>query len=126
MIRISILRLKLGFHQWRKRLVKGSINDKNLNSEIETPDATEEQVESQKRSMIRISILRLKQSGSAVFQERDISSINDKNLNSEIETSLKGGSTVAPAVTINDKNLNSEIETPAQIPPLESMLAADQ
>ena len=60
------------------------INDKNLNSEIET--------------------YKPRADGLLMM------AINDKNLNSEIETKKPGLSAV-PNCAINDKNLNSEIET---------------
>ena len=62
------------------------INDKNLNSEIET------------YMMQSLTIC------SAV-------TINDKNLNSEIETMGWVICHLCAITTINDKNLNSEIET---------------
>ena len=64
----------------------GTINDKNLNSEIET------------RNLV-------------VFVPADASAINDKNLNSEIETHVAAPRRVRERKAINDKNLNSEIET---------------
>ena len=85
MIRISILRLK---HFPRRGTEQHSVptNDKNLNSEIETPTTTTP-------------------SGS----KRNPT--NDKNLNSEIETAELSEPTKAEVVPTNDKNLNSEIET---------------
>ena len=63
MIRISILRLKLRLSHTRTDK-RTAINDKNLNSEIETSQQAEE------------------------TKER-LGTINDKNLNSEIETENK-------------------------------------
>ena len=62
-----------------------AINDKNLNSEIET-----------KMTLCKSIYLH---------------SINDKNLNSEIETWMSTSRLPGVRSTINDKNLNSEIET---------------
>ena len=113
-----------------------TINDKNLNSEIETVnDLRYGEGNFERLSMIRISILRLKQLQSRQRRE-SFCSINDKNLNSEIETPFSSvvctralelsmirisilrlkrlntcQHTALAGCSINDKNLNSEIET---------------
>ena len=86
MIRISILRLKLDTIRRCYRQDYRAINDKNLNSEIET-------------------LPRL------IAPETLRGSINDKNLNSEIETQTNRHRMGDELDPINDKNLNSEIET---------------
>ena len=87
MKRISILRLKLFCLDIFTNSVK-SINEKNLNSEIETNLRT-------------------------VDTPKPVApTINEKNLNSEIETcQYLNASGSGFLVSINDKNLNSEIET---------------
>ena len=88
MIRISILRLKHTPNRVRHTNPRQlTINDKNLNSEIET------------------------YKGKAIkWIKRE--TINDKNLNSEIETLIMLAAwTRLRNTSINDKNLNSEIET---------------
>ena len=63
-----------------------TINDKNLNYEIETVFKRLGSLELNILSMTRISIMRLKPSRQS-FRLRSASSpINDKNLNYEIET----------------------------------------
>ena len=135
MTRISILRLKLCWLPFGNGAMR-SINDKNLNSEIETfaspvSSPTKSAYQWQESQFWdwncdNKNILRYKTSGS----------INDKNLNSEIETATQLSDTkflidyqwqesqfwdwnidddmrdVASLIrAINDKNLNSEIET---------------
>ena len=60
MIRISILRLKPYQQHYYCTNESGTINDKNLNSEIETERHRTHQTGGSLLSMIRISILRLK------------------------------------------------------------------
>ena len=89
MTRISILRLKPDVNGSAIPYRPSSINDKNLNSEIETGINRE-------------------------FRRNVMCAINDKNLNSEIETGLASCSKTTLQTTINDKNLNSEIETSSE------------
>ena len=66
------------------------LNEKNLNSEIETGDRT-----------------------GAHSAEKG--SLNEKNLNSEIETVVEYATISVVGQSLNEKNLNSEIETPYMI-----------
>ena len=95
----------------RSPQVSPAINDKNLNSEIETIWTCTVLLKCHQLSMIRISILRLKRFQWHQKGATDRSSINDKNLNSEIETTLRCLYRPSMQSAINDKNLNSEIET---------------
>ena len=89
-IRISILRLKpLDRGNNSLRIIE-AINDKNLNSEIETIYSAVPLGGNHSLSTIRISILRLKLE-TIWTPARVHDSINDKNLNSEIETLIKNG-----------------------------------
>ena len=88
MIRISIVRLK-HFIAHRFACKDITLNDKNLNCEIET--------------------LRRTVKGSDFD-----GTLNDKNLNCEIETRHFPIYTHTDTYATNDKNLNSEIETPVK------------
>ena len=66
-----------------------TINDKNLNSEIETWEQVLLSHGDTSLSTIRISILRLKRVIVLSQWTSIVSTINDKNLNSEIETIQK-------------------------------------
>ena len=92
MIRISIMRLKRGFlvEDW---FGKKTINDKNLNYEIETARRRPKRCRvGVWLSMIRISIMRLKRcpcQDNERYCHARLPPINDKNLNYEIETLYK-------------------------------------
>ena len=89
MIRISIMRLKHIRRGGRGVRLHPSINDKNLNYEIETIGKHDYR-----------------------FRRDDpIGTINDKNLNYEIETTPQVVRRALRYRPINDKNLNYEIET---------------
>ena len=87
-----------------------ALNNKNLNSEIETPKSSHYQGQGSVLSITRISILRLKPNLKGVCVARP-STLNNKNLNSEIETALTETSAYDLMRLLNNKNLNSEIET---------------
>ena len=108
--RLSILRLKpLGASPTDG--FRLSLNNKTLNSEIETYSITmTRRCFLSVLSITRLSILRLKlrlldDRGSHNF------SLNNKTLNSEIETRLLRLGPIGTAGSLNNKTLNSEIET---------------
>ena len=67
-------------------LLQYAINEKNLNSEIETGNLADARLDERRLSMKRISILRLKQDSVILNKKEGFRPINEKNLNSEIET----------------------------------------
>ena len=88
-----------------------TLNNKTLNSEIETNLLELAHFFDERLSITRLSILRLKHLFLVILPVKIRTALNNKTLNSEIETIAIAGIGVVPFQTLNNKTLNSEIET---------------